>query len=522
MFNLNNLLIIILLLFVFFLKIQNLSSNPAGFFADEASVGYDACMLLTTGADRNGDKFPLFFKGFNNDNVSPFHVYLTVPFIAIWGLNEFAVRFTPVFWSTLEILFFYLLLKEIITDKFALLGALLLGISPWHFHLSRTNMGDFYSWTILTTLAYLTYIKFIKSNNKITLAASALFFALTCYSYTPARMLGPLLIAISYLILLIKKGFRLSSYFLIICILLLTPFIYFHLTNPYSLQRLKDTTGINIKNDKSSNVVEKNTLPAVYKKYLSHFSDDFLFYKGDADFPGQFIRRHSIAGIGLLYPYQKIFILIGVIWLLFCLIYKKRHELFLVVVLLLVFPVPDSLTNDNTPFATRSYLGVIPFHMLIIFGIYALYELLVKIKLQKKIIKFSFLISLCIIVTFSVNQLINNFNKNPLSTSDYWGWQYGAGDIVRYFSAHEKSYEDLIMAPEFNAPDIFFKFYAPGGCGNCRIGLPDNSYVKGRRQLFAVTPDYMTKHSNFIYSPVKTIYYPNGNVAFILVNLQAP
>lgn len=516
MFNSNNFLILLVLLFVFFLKIQNLSNNPAGFFADEASVGYDAYMLLTTGADRNRDKLPLFFKGFNYDNVSPFHVYLTVPFIAIWGLNEFAVRFTPVFWSTLEILFFYLLLKEIINDKFALLGALLLGISPWHFHLSRINMGDFYSWTMLTTLAYLTFIKLIKSNNKIMLAASAIFFALACYSYTPARMLGPLLIVISYLILLIKKGFKLSSCFLIICILVLIPFIYFHLTNSYSLQRLKDTMGVDIKNDKFTNVMKKNTIIIIYKKYINHFSDDFLFNKGDTDFPGQFIRRHSIAGMGLLHPYQKIFILIGVIWLLFYIVFKKRYELLLVVVLLLVFPVPDSLTNDNTPYATRSYLGIIPFHMLIIFGIYALYELLVKIKPQKKIIKFSFLISLSIIVALSVNQLINNFNKNPLSTSDFWGWQYGSRDIVAYFSEHEKSYDDLIMIPAFNAPGIFFKFYAPNGCVKCKIGVPDNFYVSGKRQLFAVTPAYMASHPDYIYKPVKTIYYPNGNAAFIL------
>src|SRR3712207_4245123 len=96
----NSYLFLILLL-IFFLKIQHLSNNPAGFFADEASVGFDAYKLLTTGADRNEDKFPLFFKGFNFDNVSPYHVYLTIPFIAIWGLSEFSVRFAPVFWSTI-------------------------------------------------------------------------------------------------------------------------------------------------------------------------------------------------------------------------------------------------------------------------------------------------------------------------------------------------------------------------------------------------------------------------------------
>jgi hypothetical protein len=108
------------------------------------------------------------------------------------------------------------------------------------------------------------------------------------------------------------------------------------------------------------------------------------------------------------------------------------------------------------------------------------------------------------------------FTVYPLYSSDFWGWQYGARDIVTYFSAHEASYDDLIMAPEFNAPDIFFKFYAPDNCGKCKIGLPDNYYIKGRRQLFAITPTYMASNSNFIYTPVKTIYYPNGGIAFVL------
>src|SRR5574337_1279628 len=52
----------------------------------------------------------------------------------------FSLGFTPVVGSTLELLVFYLLLCQFIPRFEALLGTLLLAISPWHFHLSRVSM----------------------------------------------------------------------------------------------------------------------------------------------------------------------------------------------------------------------------------------------------------------------------------------------------------------------------------------------------------------------------------------------
>lgn len=88
---------LLILLFSFLLYYWKLSNNPAGFFADEASVGIDAMSILKSGTDRHGEFLPLFFQGFSFDNVSPYQVYLTVPFIGLFGLNEMAVRLTPVF-----------------------------------------------------------------------------------------------------------------------------------------------------------------------------------------------------------------------------------------------------------------------------------------------------------------------------------------------------------------------------------------------------------------------------------------
>lgn len=70
------------------------------------------------------------------------------------------------------------------------------------------------------------------------------------------------------------------------------------------------------------------------------------------------------------------------------------------------------------------------------------------------------------------------------------------------------------MAPEFNAPDIFFKFYAPNDCNKCRIGLPDTNYNPLIKQLFAVTRKYLHERPYIKFKTQKTIYYPNGTIAF--------
>lgn len=75
----------------FTIRIWNLSEIPAGFFADEASIGYNAYTMLTKGTDEYGSNYPLFFRAFG-EYKSPVQIYATIPFVALFGLNEFSVR----------------------------------------------------------------------------------------------------------------------------------------------------------------------------------------------------------------------------------------------------------------------------------------------------------------------------------------------------------------------------------------------------------------------------------------------
>ena len=68
-----------------------LANIPNGFSPDEASYGYHGYSFLLTGRDRFGNAFPLFADNFG-DLISTSYMWLTVPSIWLFGLDEFAVR----------------------------------------------------------------------------------------------------------------------------------------------------------------------------------------------------------------------------------------------------------------------------------------------------------------------------------------------------------------------------------------------------------------------------------------------
>lgn len=508
-------LVLLVIIFSFAIRIWQLDTNPAGFFVDEAVGGYEAWHIINFGNDSHGEN-PLFFKGLNNDSLSPFNTYLPLPFVAVFGLNEFAIRLTAVTFSVIGLFVFYLTLKQLISTKLALLGMIMLSISPWHFHLSRIHINDYYAWILLVNLALLFLLKAIKSDKKIYYILSGLSLSLASYSYYPSRLISPLLFFVLLHIVLLRKKYKSAVLTSSVFALILMPFIWIHLTSSNSFQRLRETAPVDAG---SSTLLNRSS--AFLSKYFLHFSDEFLFQNGDADFPGQFIRRHSIPGLGLLYPYQKFLLLAGAIWLILKIIRDKKYELLFIIYLLLLFPIPDSLTDGKTPFATRSYLGVLPLHLLIAFGIHGIYQILSKTQIAKiHFVKILITIFLLNLVVFPALTLFKHFNEAPKITSDFWGWQYGPKEIMKYFLAVKDRYDELYMSGEFNAGHIFLSFYDPQNTcqSKCKMGdlfREPHIYNPSRRQLFSLSPDYLSK-SKFVkdFSVKKTIYYPNGNIAF--------
>src|SRR3989344_6180036 len=108
----HKLFLLVIILLAAFLRFYNITEVPPGVNRDEASIGYTAYSLLTTGKDEYGRPFPLSFESFGDWKL-PLYIYTTVPFVKLFGLNELAVRLPSVLAGTLTVLLTYFLVMEL-------------------------------------------------------------------------------------------------------------------------------------------------------------------------------------------------------------------------------------------------------------------------------------------------------------------------------------------------------------------------------------------------------------------------
>jgi 4-amino-4-deoxy-L-arabinose transferase-like glycosyltransferase len=500
-----NMSIIILLAIIalgLILRTYHLSDNPAGFFCDEAAIGYNAYSILTTGKDEYGVPYPIFFKSFE-EYKSPIQIYSTIPFISIFGLNELSTRLPSVAYGLITIIIMYLLGKEIYPAKrksFGLLVAFITATMPWLIHYNRIAF-ELSPYVLFFTSTIYLLIKSTKHQKYI--IPAFILAALTIYTYQPAKLLIPLLL-LGFLIIH-KKTY--SSHkkntiigFLSFCVLCI-PFIL-SLFNGEALARF------NMVSVFSANLSFTKTAILIIQNYITQLSLPY-FTTGEP----VFITRHFAGGLTPLLITTLPFLLIGIIHTLLTL--KKNKNSQLLTYWLLIYPIAGALTTSG-PFTSRDIIGAPLFAILTSIGI------ILTILHEKKFLPSRILTTIITIIILINLVLFTKFYfvQYPLYSADFWGWQYGPREIITYFTQNKNKYDDLIMTPEFNAPDIFFKFYTPDDCNKCKLGTPDNSYIPGKKQLFAITPLYMTNHPNYLYIPIKRIYYPNGKIAFILTEIK--
>lgn len=317
------------------------------------------------------------------------------------------------------------------------------------------------------------------------------------YSYFPARVFIPLL-GIVIICLSSKKLLAHPKHifiFIVLTLLSLSPLL-FHMFSGDGFSRWNAVKG-------------DNNLSTISRKYLSYFSYDYLFSKGDIDYPGQFITRHSIHGLGQLFLFQLPLFLIGM-FALFKNKYSWTTRLTLLFWLIL-YPIPDVFTNQNSPYATRSIIGVVPFQIVSALGVFFITNLFNK---SRKLLMIVF----TLVVSSNFFIFLNLFQKYPLYSSDYWGWQSGPKQIMAYFLEHQSSYQQLCLEGQFNAPQIFLKFYDPENrcLDKCQI-CDHQSFDPSQKQLFAISHEtYVKLGQQLNFSVSQVVRYPNDQPAFFI------
>ncbi len=512
--SLHIILLIFIIILGFIIRVYRLSEIPPGFFADEASIGYNAYTLLTHGTDEYGNRFPIFFRALG-EYKSPIQIYTTVPFIAVFGLHEFAVRLTSVFWGIVSIIGVYLLIRTIFqrfvfADTTGIAAAFLLAISPWHIHLSRIAF-ELMPYVTFTTLG--TYF-FLRSKEKpYFLFPATLCFTLAIYSYFPARLFIPCFAVILFFIyvsMLIKHKRILILNFLLALLLLLPLLIHM-----FSMQGLSRWKQVSI----FTNPPNETSIPLhVVKNYISHFSLNFLFITGDAGMPGQTITRHSLLDMGELYMFQLLLMIFGIIFLI---IHRKTQKKTLSLLLswLTLYPLGSMLTIDTSAQATRSIIGVIPFTILSALGLVFLLHLANSLR---RFITYTFIIILFSTIAFSFFSLgYAYFLRYPLYSSNYWGWQYGFRPIMQYFKQQGHLNDQLLITHRFNAAEALLKFYnVTYHCTKCAIMANPIVVDTLKKQLFALRKEDVEEakllYPNLKFITQEVIYLPNKQSEFFI------
>lgn len=425
----SNFYLVLIIILAAILRICWLGEAPNTFSTDEASDGYDAYSILLTNRDRYGEYFPIILRAFNDARES-LYVFLLVPLIKFFGLNEFITRLPAAVSGVLIVPVVYFLAKELFTkQKIALFAAFLTAINPWGIYYSRLAFRA----NLLPLFFCLGLLFFLRSWRKPNnLIFSSLFFGLSLHTYSAARAFVPLfllgLVAICYRQLIkhpVITAIAVAIFFAIFFFLL-----QFWIS-PKGMGRLEET-GF------ESNIF---LLPLYYLSYLEPV---FLFFYGD------FNVRRSVTtfGIGELYFWESLTVFAGVITL-----WKEKTIVSKILFLwLFLYPIPAALIEPQH--AIRSIVGMPLFALISSYGLWLLYERWSNNHqyIKKKILLFAIALGFCYHL-----YAYYNYSQNKISNTGIGHWQYGIGEALTY--AEKTNNQCVVVSNQFKRVNMYILFY---------------------------------------------------------------
>ena len=463
-FHKNKIIIVLGLIVIIaaFFRFWCLTQNPLGFSADEATIGYNAYSILKTGADEYGIRFPLAFKAFS-DYQAPLYTYLTVPSIAVLGLNEFAVRLPSAVFGILTVITVYFLCLEIFKNStIGLSAAFLLAISPFHVFFSRgawqANLATF-----LITLGFYLFAIGLRSGKYLPL--SVLAFLASLYSYQSPRLVVPIIgisLVLLYWKVLWKKKKALFASFVLGLIFFIP--ILFMLSSTAGQARFKgvsvfsDLGPVNQINSLRGEHSNPNGVVAlifhnkvqtfsiiVAENYLKHFSPDFLFFTGDS------VGRQNIPGMGVLYLFDVLLLPAG----LALMVKKEWFSKSKVILIWLIFAPLASAFTFQTPNALRAANMSVPLAIVSGFGAYSFFEFISSKRFLVKLL--SFLLVLAVGLFFVLRFLNLYFVHLPQKYG--LEWEYGFNEMISYINQNKEKHQKIIITNRYDQPYILTLFY---------------------------------------------------------------
>jgi len=441
-----------------FLRFYQLGQIPNSVSADEAAFGYNAYSILSTGRDEYGQKFPLLFKSFD-DHKNPVFVYLLVPDVALFGLNELAIRLPSAIVGVLIIPLFYLLTKRLTgNETTSFLAAFLAAVCPWLVHYSRLAV-DMNTALFFSLLAVWLFLAARKKNWLYII--SALNFSLAFWSYYPAK-LWVTLFGIFLVIFRVWQEKKLNKY--IIAGLLIFVFFSFPGFKIFLQgQSSPRAYGISVFSNEDLRIRDAQLLAKDIKSgdylgklvhnrrltFLNQFVNGYLEITNPKIIFGQDLPNH-IQSLRLLYLWQIPLIVLGLIVLS-----QKRKNIFIIVSVWLVLGyIPGAITL-LPPFDRRILVNSFPLIFLTVVGLVELFKFLDK---QRYLVRLVSWFTLLLILTFSVTAFLHfYFDHGRGAVISLWG--NGMRELVTATAAEGANYQKVVISNLLDQPYIYFLFY---------------------------------------------------------------
>lgn len=424
-------LIGLILIFGIVLRVVLFPNHPKGLNQDEASIGYDAWSILNYGVDRNGTSFPIHHISWGSGQ-NALYTYLTIPFVAIFGLNEFSVRIVNLLFSILSILAVYSTTKRLASFKTAAIAMLGISIAPWNIMLSRWGLES----NLFPSMFIISVWALVKAfDKKPFIFLAAILFGLTMYSYGSSYVVVPVFVLIAFIYILKNKIIPLK-YCLIaagIFIVVAIPIGLFVIVNLFDLGNIKFGV-FTIPQMTGTARITTVTGIAPFKRIFSNIYNNIILQT-------DFMDRNAFIIYGCFYVISMPFTILGIIQA-----FKKRDKFsFLTIVtlicsLLLFFIYQD--TNIN-----RVNIIYVPLILLTALGISEF--------VKSKTAAVAMAISYAIMFAGFTTKYFGKDYRNNIGNEFY----YSFGDAI--VKAEEIADDDdiIYVTDQVNMPYIYVLFY---------------------------------------------------------------
>ncbi len=463
MFLKSKLVLIIILVLAASLRLWNLSDVPPSLTWDEAALGYNAYSILTTGRDEYGKLLPITLKSFG-DHKPALYAYLDIPFVALFGLNELAVRLPSAIFGVLAIWVVYLLVMELFGQKrLAQSVSLMMAISPLAIQFSRPAFETNIAFG-LNLAAILLFIKALKKPPLYFLSYG--LFGLSLFAYQSSRLFVPI-IFVTLLILyrrqiVVDRIFKISLGFWVVVLavsaLVILGFgqsdrlaalnLFSYPRRPEYVQLISAEDGYPITSWQFQVLHGEwwAYVRGLGQRYLLYFSPKMLFMEGDVSL------RNRVPDLGLLYYFSAVLIPLG----LYSLMRLKGTGVWLVLIYLLLSPIPAVLSRDLIN-VIRAYNLVWPLSFLEGAGLMLVCSWIFKLKTWLKWVGFGVI---GMVMTFNIAIFLERyFIHAPIEYSQ--GWLYGYKGLFNYLDNLDLTkYQNIVITDYYGQPYIYYLFFS--------------------------------------------------------------